>query len=283
MTFAAYSPAELKTIGSNSDVLACANTKVSYNEKGLSIQDFQVAPSGLMYDLMYSDRTYNQKGPHGTSYDPTSDAVHTEYYHGVDIKFNHALSSIVFKVAAAEMTSGTAAEIDANTTITLNSISVNNVIYQGHFAENVDETTPTAYKSSPEWDLTNSTSARTDYYLVTNVADVNQKLTNNASAVNAANALMFIPQDFGKVDDDNRISVTVNYTITNPDGKTWPQTQTVFLSDFIYQGEGYDNEKQPAGWEMGKRYTYTITIGLSQIHLAPEVANWIYVTAEQVI
>jgi len=31
-------------------------------------------------------------------------------------------------------------------------------------------------------------------------------------------------------------------------------------------------------WEMGKRYTYTITIGLEKIYFSPEVTEWVDVT-----
>ena len=48
-----------------------------------------------------------------------------------------------------------------------------------------------------------------------------------------------------------------------------PLLQTADL-DFYNTTALADNNK----WEMGKRYTYNIVIGLDEIYFAPSVANW---------
>ena len=272
LTFAAYSPAQV--LG---DVTA---NNIAYGADGLTINYF--APNtdaSKQYDLLFSERTYNQKGPHGSSYDPVEDNTEKEYYHGVDIKFRHALSSINFKVAAGDYTDGNIAELKTGTSIKLNSIVVNDVVANSHFKENV--TDGITYESDPSWNHDLGADSRTyDYSVATNNdADLNQALTKTPEV--AGNPLILIPQDFDRTSE--KISVTIKYTITNPDGKSWPQEYTMNLSDFVYSGDGFNNEIQPEGWEMGKRYTYTIYIGLTQIHFAPEVAAWVPVETETTI
>lgn len=272
LTFAAYSPAQVLT-----DVTA---NNIAYGADGLTINYFSPnADASKQYDLMYSERTYNQKGPHGSEYDPTTSAEHTEYYHGVDLKFHHTLSAINFKVASGDYTNGSIDDLKTGTSIKLNSIVVNDVVAVGNFKENV--TDGTEYSSNPAWNIDLGNESRiADYSVATaNAADLNMDLTKETAK--AGNSLILIPQNFDRESD--KISVTIKYTITNPDGKTWPQEYTMNLSDFIYQGNGFDNSKQPNGWEMGKKYTYTITIGLTQIHFAPEVTGWDDVTATETI
>ena len=72
------------------------------------------------------------------------------------------------------------------------------------------------------------------------------------------------------------IKVTVNYTIKVGDGAAVAQTGVVSFKDgynngYFNDGNGNDIE----AWEMGKRYTYTISIGLNNIiYFSPEVDNW---------
>ena len=107
LTFQAYSPTETTgTIG-----WTAAN--------GFTLTDFTVqALTANQYDLMFSKRTYDKTSNTGGTYyvDPTD---------AVDINFQHALSSIVFKAAKDAAYDGT--------TIKLKQITLLNVFPALHF------------------------------------------------------------------------------------------------------------------------------------------------------
>ena len=71
------------------------------------------------------------------------------------------------------------------------------------------------------------------------------------------------------------IKVTVNYTIKVGDGEAVAQTGIV---SFVNGNNGdyfTDGTNAIVAWEKGKRYTYTISIGLNNIiYFSPEVDNW---------
>ena len=77
------------------------------------------------------------------------------------------------------------------------------------------------------------------------------------------------------------IKVTVNYTIKVGDGTAVDQTGVV---SFVNGNRGdyfTDGTTKIVAWEMGKRYTYTISIGLNNIiYFSPEVDEWKNINAE---
>lgn len=237
LTFAAYSPAD-------------AHGTFSYGEDGLTITNFDVnGTASTQYDLMYSERTYNkQKSTDGTN----------NIYDGVDIKFNHALSSIKFKVKLYE-------DYDVNTIITLTGITVNKVNSKGDFKETI--TDGASYDAAPEW--TNQTDEiSTAYIAYPKTTETQRVLYNGGTAQElkegpnqTSNDLILLPQTL----TDNAI-ITVYYTIKSKDSGAINQSQTVKINDYTPE------------WKIGKRYTYTIVFGLDKIYFAPEVDDWTDVT-----
>lgn len=68
---------------------------------------------------------------------------------------------------------------------------------------------------------------------------------------------LFIPQGM--------TTLVVNYTIASTDGSQFTETKTLPLSGIV---TGH------SVWKPGKKYTYTITIGTTEILIDPEVAEW---------
>lgn len=68
---------------------------------------------------------------------------------------------------------------------------------------------------------------------------------------------LFIPQPM--------TSLVVNYTITSTDDSQFTETKTIPLSTLV---SGH------SAWKPGKKYTYTITIGTTEIYIDPKVAEW---------
>ena len=250
LAFAAYSPSSVLT---DNDA-----EEITYDASGMTIKNFKVQDDvANQYDLMYSNRIY---------------ACTRDKYEntGIPLKFNHALSSIVF--AAIEEVEKKSYEI---TGVSLKG-EINN---KGTFNARITETAATTdapyseTKEVPEWtnltiadgttSVTYTPAVNGGSYTVTGVTD---EFTGGATAILA------IPQDT----PDDAI-VTLNYTVTTemPLGgsKVDNYTKDIKLSEFIIVGtEGDKIEK----WKPGYRYIYTINFGGSKkIFFVPEINPWI--------
>jgi hypothetical protein len=64
-------------------------------------------------------------------------------------------------------------------------------------------------------------------------------------------------------------NLVVTYVISSEDGSSFEETKTVALKDI--------NSENP-NWEPGQKYTYTITIGTSEILIDPAIVEWVPVT-----
>lgn len=252
LTFAAYSPTRVNQNGT-----------LTYGANGLTITGYTTPGDGLQYDFMFSKRTFNQQG---TNYSHTEGST----YEAVDITFQHALSAIRFKVAT---------DTDYKpTTITINSIKILNAYSQADFNENVAD--GETYSHNAQW--TELDIRNTSGYEVVNTA---QALTTDLVEISDHNDILMIPQKMVDTTIDNSIKIEVNYTIKNVGGAEINQVYTVNLADTDGDGtadylkDGQENtSNEIAQWEMGKRYTYNIKIGLNKIYFNPIVENWDDVT-----
>lgn len=220
-----------------------AGGTISYGANGLSIDDFIVpsTPAG-QYDLMYSNRLYNRTVNMGSQ----------KGYEGMDITFYHALSSIRFT-----------AQLDGSYTsiFTLTSVTINGVEYSGDFCENVLNPKTASYKSEPYWlvDYTDTGDKATTSYTAFSGS---HPMTTTSTQINP-NDIILMPQEFifkeeGEVVGYSDAEIVINYSVNGTD-----QTPSVVkLSDLT--------EK----WEIGKRYTYNITLGYDLILVGATVEKW---------
>lgn len=252
LTFAAYSPAKVKSAFTH-----------NYGNTGLVITDFTVEDQvSNQYDLMFSKRSYNRTG--SVNQLTTGDTHTINSYSGVDILFQHALSSIKFKVKSdADYTS-------TGTQIKVTNISILNAYKQGDFNENI--TDGADYSAEPAW-----TNHETEtIYTAWNGAA--QLLTTTATEPNNISDIILLPQEFNHTATSKHVSIKVDYTIQNGDGPVLNQTKTFSLVTGNDSGYYKDESNNIEKWEMGKRYIYTITIGLTKIYFSPEVEYWDDVT-----
>lgn len=226
LTFAAYSPADLKA------------TKIEHTAAGLQITDFTV-PVEANVDVMYSDRTYNQMATNNSNQEPTNN------YTGVQIHFHHALSNICF-------TAKTEADYSGTMEIKITSIKVSGVENKGTFNQTITDGA-NAIDCKPAW---NGSVEGTNEYTAYN--ETSEKLTTTAQPL--GENLILLPQTF--TENSNGI-VTIDYTMND----------VACSSNINLNQEGY-----PENWEPGKRYTYNIIIGLTEIRFAPYVTEWEDVT-----
>lgn len=277
LTFAGYSPVSV-------------SDKASYEGGKVKFTDYVVKEDLTnQVDLMFSERSYNQKkytanasdkttddkvGTGSTSPDPTNPS---DPYTGAHLVFKHALSSILFNVKT---------DMDYTTTdgtqITLTGLTLNNVVRKGTFTQNIADT-PSSVTTAPnqknangdDWTLSADASDKVAYA----VQNANMLLTTTPywPAVTAYNAaapktftdglrktdLMLIPQSLANV------TLTVKYTIKSATSSSAiAQSSTINLSELTTDD-----------WDWGYRYIYTITIGLEKISIEPYVTPWTDVTS----
>lgn len=243
LAFAAYSPSDAK-----------GDATIAYDATGFTFTGFEVKDDvAAQYDLMYSDRQF--------------DCTRNKYENtGIPLKFNHALSSIVF--AAIEEVEKKTYEITGVQLIG----SINN---KGTFKQNITETAATPYTetSEPKWDnctvvdgidgkITYTPVIENGLYTVTGA---NDEFTGGKSAI------LPIPQDV-PADAIVKLSYTVRTDLAGGNVKVDNYTKDIPLSEFIVTGtEGDKIEK----WEIGYRYVYLINFGGSKkIFFVPTVNEW---------
>lgn len=240
LSFAAYSP------------FGVSGT-VSYDGSGLKVLAHTVSTETAQHvDFMYAPRVYNRN-----SSTEEGDDTDTKYiYDGVNILFEHAMSSIVINVAKE-------AGLDANTGITLNKITITQPYMTADFKENV--TDGATYTAAPAW---SGWTAPTDIvtYQPTTPASLTDVLTEYVKeTAGVANDVILIPQTL-----TNDVKIVLDYDITTPGGHIINQVSSIQL-----------NAHTPS-WGMGTRYTYNITIGFDEIIFDPAVTDWYGVTVPSI-
>lgn len=242
LSFGGYSPAGIQGT-------------FTYNAAGLKIESFAIKTNAAEHqDLMYAERVYNKKNN-------TTDA-NNAIYDGVDIAFKHALSSIQFKVQLSA---------DYSSTFKLTSIKVGRVKYSGTFTEGITEIfnevdgkiTLKSSENNPSWSVADNLILSTTPYVAFSSTD-GLVLNNNykdgttdnyltLDGVTGQNDLILMPQEL-----PSEAELEIVYTVNGKE-----ESSTVKLSDL--------NIKK---WEMGKRYTYNITLGYDLILVGATVKNW---------
>ena len=172
-------------------------------------------------------------------------------YPCVGMVFKHALSWINFRVKTTH-TTGT-----GQPTITVNSITLNNAAVNGTLTVNNANYAATTNACvtdnlTTDWSSVSYSNMKLiETGIVTDNA-TDELLLTNEFAVFGGNGILVVPSD--------QTSFTINYTITQPDG-----TPNKF--NYTYNLAGNK-------WDIAKKYVYYITMTLSEIQIAPEVASW---------
>lgn len=273
LTFIAYSPAD-----------ATGGT-FGYDNSGLTIKDYTLPTEGNQYDLMFSDINKNNQAC-TTNNNNLEYTTGYEGYHGVDLKFNHALSQIVVNIKAEDNYNTTSNGTTTGTVIKVTKVSFSGVTGKGTFNQNLNLPSTTDPATDPAWTLSADANDvktynpyKTDQY--------NGGLANlTKDGVDAGNILFMIPQDFQTGTDGNKtdkIKLNIEYTIIPPGGTT---AQVEQKQSFSLVREYRTSDSQTGEslykWEMGNKYIYNIVIGLDEIHFAPQVETWVEYTATDI-
>ena len=167
-------------------------------------------------------------------------------YPKVGMVFKHALSWITFTVKSNTTGAGK---------ITVNSITLNDAVYEGTLAlTNNNYATTTSYVSADaNVDAAWTPGDAKEYLAVTSGAVV----CGTTALDFGANGLLVVPGE--------QTSFTVNYTITHEEGITNTYNYTHTLS---------------GDWDMAKKYIYNITLNLNEILIDPSVEDWVDVPSD---
>lgn len=203
----------------------------------------QGADEETIVDLMYSNESRDhQKATYKEGDNAGEDAAYT--YKGVDIMFNHALSYLVFKIKTLEDYSGT-------TDFRLNKITLSDIYTTGDFIQK-----PTSPVKN--WTVDTSDPAKVGEYVA---YDGELSFASGSVPVpeTANKQIILLPQTLA----DGKQKLIIDYEIKTGDSAWIGQTQEIDLEDGTIKA-----------WEMGKKYTYTISISMTEIILDPAVAAW---------
>ena len=274
MAFAACSPAEL---GQG------YGTK-SYGASGLTIENFKVNPvSKEQYDLMFSKRIYDVNASNLTKVEGQ--------YSGIQLIFQHALSSIHFSICNETLKNE---DVSRQVAITLKDITVSGVYDTGNFTENINEGKTGSYDKSydkttggnvsPKWENTEQIS--TSVYdafdagelglefpsvqqYVSKYIEKNEELyPANQGKYGTATPLLLLPQTL-----PDEACIKVIYKI---EGEDENKTKTVYFKDL----KDEMGNALSSSWAIGTKYTYRLiytdeTAKKDRIYFAPSVEDWV--------
>ena len=239
MSFAAVSPADLDVTG----------VTVSYEATGLEITDFVVnSDPGKQYDLLFSKRAVNQS---------SSNMVDgADYYSGIPIEFQHALTSIHFSLKK---------DASVIEDVILKSIVLKQANGKGTFMENI--TNETVYASTPAW---SGQTTPTDYTSFSGEVSfpINPRYVSDLAVSDGtddgdvSHPLLLLPQVLS-----NSTVVDITYTVGLETKKRTVQLNKFPAADPITK------------WEIGTRYTYRLYYSESSqsqdiIYFSPRTSDW---------
>ena len=209
------------------------NLKPDFSANKLGSYTYTVSTDAAkQYDFMLADPAIDQ----------TFNKTNSNVKGLVKLNFHHMLSQINFSVKLAD-------DLDAATTVTLKSITLNNISAKGVVAiENTDVV-------SNNWTVEGSTA-----YPVAKLA--NTELSTTAVATSGETSLILLPQALAAGEK----TFTVVYelqTVVGDDTYTITNTHTFDLKKGDIES-----------WANNGKYTYTITIGLNVIKFTASVADW---------
>ena len=248
LAFAAYSPAVLGN--------ASQATTITRTEAGIQIADFVSEPeSDKQYDLMYSHTVYDRNKSNNAA-------------SAVSLKFEHALSSIVF----SSQKSDEAAQYRITDLMV-----TGDFITKGSFNQGITPATSGgAYteNENPQWNTEGVTPTAVQYAPTFNAFNV--PAASPEIFTQGTSAILAIPQ---RVPQDAKVHVT--YEKTTNKGLTTETTTThtaeIFLKDFKKAtAEGMTVAEGIDEWERGKRYVYRIAFGKNErIYFEPTITEWV--------
>ena len=246
LTFIAYWPKDAATATfSNAGVLTLT---------GYTLNTTVADQDDLLYSSIAADK--NQNESYYVDSENSKNSETAEGDKGVNIKFKHALSQIIFQAKTAEdvYDAGLSFKVDA---ITVNAAST---------AASMTVTNPLDAQVSADITTWNAPGDNVNFAVSSTAfpAAANTYLNKTISAP-IGDALLAIPVTaFAGTDP----TVTIAYTLYRLSGDVdlGSKTVTVHFDDI---------DDVIAAWQAGKKYVYNFTIDLQKIYFNPTVTDWV--------
>lgn len=261
LTFIAYWPQESAT--------------AAFSDAGvLTLSGFtQTATVANQVDLLYS-AIANDKDAPDSKYTDTGHEKDSGTTKGVNIKFKHALSQIIFKAKASNDVYA------AGMSFKINSIVVN----AASTATSMTVTNPAEGDASADITTWNSPASLIDY-------NVNARTGVFPNATVGGNDANFLTNDFttGAIGDPLlMIPSKAEVPASDPVAYTFANDPTVTVTYTLYRrSDGLAMGQKPVTvhfntinsdvkcWEAGKKYVYNLTIDLEKIYFNPTITDWV--------
>lgn len=216
---------------------------------GIKVENHTVATTlANQQDFLYATRAKDKTSSKGTT---------NGTYDGVDIAFNHALAVVKF-------TAKTNAVYPGTTTVKIKDIKIQAIKNQGTFEQKASTT-------SPGWSAHDGSGSAE--YVALSSANYDASVNLSTTPVDAGSTVIVLPQNFAASTQKLHIEYYMKTDAT--DAQPLLQTADLYFHHATALADG--NE-----WEMGKRYTYNIVIGLNEIYFAPSVTEWVPVTVDPI-
>ena len=217
---------------------------------GIMVENHEVRMTlSEQQDFLYATRALNKT---------TSTGGTNAIYDGVDIQFKHALAVVKFTAKTAE-------NYSATTTIKIKTIEIQDINDKGTFNQNESS-------SNPAW----SAQTGSNKYVALEKGVFDESIAiNSSSATPVGETVIVLPQNFSASTQKLHIEYFIK-TIASGSVALLQKADLYFHNTTALA----DNNK----WEIGKRYTYNLSIGLDKIYFAPSVTNWddVNVTVPQI-
>lgn len=216
---------------------------------GIKVENHTVETNlAAQQDFLYATRAKNKTSSTGTN----------ATYDGVDIAFNHALAVVKF-------TAKTNADYSKTTKIKIKEINIQTIKNQGTFNQNEN-----ASPAAAAWSDQDGTAT---YVALTADYEHSVEITSSSTDIAGCSTVIVLPQEL----EARTQKLHIEYYMKTDATDAQPLLQTADLY-FHHATALADGNK----WEMGKRYTYNIVIGLNEIYFAPSVTEWVPVTVDPI-
>ena len=263
LSFIAYSPKAAATA-------AFAEATGTLTLTGFTVKTTVAEQDDLLYSSVNADRTVNESYYVDGGNSKNSETAEGDK--GVNIKFKHALSQIIFKAKAANEVYAAGMSFKINT-ITVNAASTADKMTVDNPADDdlaCNVTTWTNPKTPADFVVRSE-----DFPNATVAAAAANFLTDELSAP-IGDALLMIPSkkevtpatDPATYTFANDPTVTIKYTLYRMDPVLAMGSKTVTI-------HFDDIDDVVKCWEAGKKYVYNLTIDLQKIYFNPTITDWV--------
>lgn len=249
VSFFAYAPYQ--------DNLTTGNIKLNANEPKI---DF-IVPSNVTehVDLLWNNTSHIDKIKNGTS-------SNVNIAEKVTFNFCHALSRIGFTLQAAVDQIAAGGTLDANTTITLNSITIgdNTTGFYTNGTLNLNATTASwSNKTGNQGFTLNNGNFISNSNIITSTSNAQVNLIDP----DGDDYIMIIPQDYSSTG----VNVVVNYTVETKNGVTVESTITNNITNTV-----------KLNFQAGNWYTLNLVLGMTSVKVEATETDWTVIAGSNV-